>query len=259
MKDHAQYAEVLALYAVGALDPGEGSELRDHLRSCPECQQELAALRGDAALLALAAVGPAPRARQRFVAAIGNAPRQQSLRPRLILGTLRPRWLSFAPIAAALLLAIFSLMLWRVDSRLQRRLERTQAELQNTQEHLKKAQDLVALLHSPDSVQMTLVTVQRPAQPQIKTFYSPRMGRLLLVAGSLEPLPEKKVYQLWLLPAKGGPPMPCGTFWPDAKGDAMMDHALSEAGIDAKGFAITVEPEGGSAAPTAPIQMSSAG
>jgi hypothetical protein len=261
MKDHAQYAEVLALYAVGALDPGEESELQAHLRSCAECQKELAALRGDAALLALAAVGPAPpqRARQRFVAAISNEPRQQPLRPRLVLGTLRPRWLTFAPIAAALLLAIFSLMLWRLDSRLQRRLERTQAELQNTQEQLKKAQELVALLHSPDSVQMTLVRVQNPAQPQIKTFYSPKMGRLLLVAGNLEPLPEKKVYQLWLLPAKGGPPMPCGTFWPDAKGDAMMDHALSEAGIDAKGFAITVEPEGGSETPTSPIEMASAG
>lgn len=261
MKDHAQYAEDLALYAVGALDPAEDSELQAHLHSCSECQKELADLRGDAAMLALAVVGPAPpqRARQRLMEAIGNERRQQPLHQRLILGTLRPGWLSFAPIAAALLLAIFSLMLWRLDARLQRRFERAQAELQATQDQLKKAQELVALLHSPDTVQMTLVRVQKPAQPQIKTFYSPRMGRLLLVAGNLEPLPEKKVYELWLLPAKGGSPMPCGTFWPDAKGDAMMDHSLSEDGIEATGFAITVEPEGGSSAPTGPIHMSSAG
>lgn len=261
MKDHAQYAEDLALYAVGALDPAEESDLKAHLRSCATCQKELAALRGDAALLALAAVGPAPppRARQRFVAAISNEPRQQPLHQRLILGTLRPRWLTFAPMAATLLLAIFSLMLWRLDAKLQRRLDRTQAELQETQDHLKEAHQLVALLHSPDSMHLTLVAVKSPAQPQAKTVYSPKMGRLLLMANNLEPLPEKKVYELWLIPANGSAPMPCGTFWPNAKGDAMMDHSLSEAGIDAKGFAITVEPEGGSTAPTSPIQMMSAG
>lgn len=261
MRDHGQYLEMLALYALGALDPAEESELQAHLRSCPQCGWELAALRGDAALLALSVVGPAPPqgARQRLLAAIGNEPGRQPARQNLIMGTLRPRWLTFVPIAATLLLAIFSLMLWRLDARLQRRLDRAQAELQDTRDRLQKAQELVALLHSPDSMQMTLVNVQKPPQPQVKTFYSPKMGRLLLVAGKLEPLPPNKVYELWLLPAKGGPPMPCGTFWPDAKGDVMMDHSLSEAGIDATGFAITIEPQGGSATPTLPIQMSSTG
>lgn len=261
MKDHTQYAEMLALYAVGAVDAAEVSELQAHLRSCSECRNELATLRGDAALLALSAVGPAPpqRARQRLLAAISNEPRKQPASQRMILGTLRPLWLSFAPVAAALLLAIFSLMLWRLDSRLQRQLERTRAELRESQEQLQKSQQLVALLHSPDSMHLTLVAANVQPVPGAKAVYSPKMGRLLLMANNLAPLPEKKVYELWLLPANGKPPMPCGTFWPDAKGNAMMDHSLSEAGIDAKGFAVTVEPEGGSAAPTSPIQLISAG
>jgi hypothetical protein len=257
MKDHPQYVEMLALYALGALDPAEESELQAHLRSCPQCGRELAALRGDAALLALSVVGPAPPqgARQRLLAAIGNEPSKQPVRQSLILGTLRPRWLTFVPIAATLLLAIFSLMLWRLEARLQRRLDRAQAELQDARDHLQKAQELVALLHSPDSMHVTLVSQKTPPQPQANAVYSPKMGRLLLTASNLEALPEKKVYELWLLPAKGGSPMPCGTFWPNAKGDAMMDHPLSEAGIEAKGFAITVEPEGGSQTPTMPIRM----
>lgn len=261
MNGHAQYAEMLALYALGALEAAEESELCTHLRSCTECQSELAALRGDAALLALSAVGPAPpqRARQRLLAAISNEPRRQPARQRLILGTLRPRWLSFAPIAAALILAIFSLMLWRLDARLQRRLDRTQAELQEVQDQLRKTEGLVALLHSPDSMHLTLVKVQTPPQPQIKAVYSPKMGRLLLMASGLDPIPESRAYELWLLPANGSAPMPCGMFKPNAKGDAMMDHSLSEAGIQAKGFAITIEPESGSEAPTSPIQMINAG
>lgn len=260
MSDHTQYAEMLAVYALGALDAAEESELQLHLRSCTECQAELAALRGDAALLALSAVGPAPplRARQRLLASISNETRQQPILPRLILGTLRPGWLSFAPIAAALILAIFSLMLWRLDARLQRRLDRTEAELQQMQEQLHKSAELVALLHSPDSMHLTLVKVQTPLQPQIKTVYSSKMGRLLLMASHLDPLPQNKAYELWLLPMNGAP-MPCGMFKPNAKGDAMMDHSLKELGIEAKGFAITIEPESGSATPTSPIEMISVG
>lgn len=261
MKDHTQYAEMLAVYAVGALDAAEESELHAHLRSCSECRDELAALRGDAALLALSAVGPAPpqRVRERLLAAIGNERRRHPLQERFVLGTFRPRWLTLAPIAVALVLAIFSLMLWRRDSRLQGRLEQARAELHQAQQRASKAEGLVALLHSSDSMHLTLVRVKTNPQPQIKAVYSPKMGRLLLMASELEPLPQKMAYELWLLPAKGGPPMPCGMFWPNANGDAMMDHSLSEAGIDAKGFAITIEPETGSKAPTGEIRMMSTG
>jgi anti-sigma-K factor RskA len=261
MTDHAQYVELLPLYAVGALDPGEERDLEAHLRSCAECQSELAAFRGDAALLALSAVGPAPpqRARQRLVAAIASEPRKQPVWPEMILGTLRPRWLAFVPMAAAVLLAIFSLMLWRVESKLQSRLDRTQAELQDTQEQLQKDEELVALLNSPESMRVTLVAAKSPPQPQVKTVYSPKMGRLLLVAGNLQSLPQNKVYELWLLPTNGGAPMPAGTFRTDAQGNATMDHMMPEAGIAAKGFAITMEPEGGSATPTLPILMINAG
>jgi hypothetical protein len=261
MTDHARYLELLGLYALGALDPREAADVEAHLPSCAECRSELELMRGDAALLALSAVGPAPpqRARQRLLTAIANEPRRQLNRSALILGRLRPNWLSFAPIAAALLLAIFSLMLWRVDSKLQRRTERLQSDLQQTRDELRKSQEMVALLHSPDSMHLTLVKTQAPPQSQAKMFYSPKMGKLLMVANNMEPLPGNKVYQLWLLPMKGGSPMPCGTFRPDAKGNVMMEHPLEETGIEAKGFAITIEPENGSNTPTLPIEMINAG
>ena len=261
MNNHTQYADVLALYALGAVDAAEAAELEAHLRTCPECRQELAALRGDAALLALSAVGPAPPqgARQRFVAAIANEPRKAPGRQKVVIGVLRPRWLTFVPVAVSLALAIFSLMLWRANSRLLGKLELAQAQLADTNEKLRQAQELVAVFHGADSKDFTLVAVQKPPQPHVKTFYSPKVGRLVLVAGNLEPLPPNKAYELWLLPANGGAPMRAGTFKPDQKGSAMMDHKMSVAGIDAKGFAITVEPESGSDVPTPPIRFSGTG
>lgn len=256
MKDHEQFAEMVALHAVGALNADETSQLEAHLNSCAECRKELAALRGDAALLALSAAGPAPpeRARQSLLAAIANEPRRSPAPQRLVLGTFRPRWLSFAPIAAALLLAIFSLLLWRVEAKLMRRLEQAQAALQRSQDDLRKEQAMLAALNSPDTMRVTLVNAKNPP-PHVNAVYSSKVGHLWLRASNLAPLPQNTVYELWLLPANGGAPMACGIFWPDAKGQAAMDHALSEAGIAAKGFAITIEPQAGSSTPTGPIQM----
>src|SRR5215469_1842084 len=139
MKEHSQYAELLALYALGALDKAEECpELEEHLRTCTECQRALAALRGDAALLALSAVGPAPPqgARQRLMAAIGQQQaavesqgNKRAASRRVVIGVLRPGWLRFAPVAVALFLVVFSFLLWRANSRMQTRLEQAQAQL----------------------------------------------------------------------------------------------------------------------------------
>ena len=97
MTQHAQYADALALYAMDALDDErELAELQAHLGTCGECRRELDALRADAALLALSAVGPQPpqRSRERLMRAISAEPRRQ-IRPktRFVMGRLRSRWL----------------------------------------------------------------------------------------------------------------------------------------------------------------------
>src|SRR5262245_2788444 len=100
MKDHAQFAEDLALYAMGTLDEQASPELRAHLAGCEECRRELDALRGDLALLALSATGPQPpqRSRQRLQAAISEEQRP-SFEPEdvPVMRRLFPRWLTLAP------------------------------------------------------------------------------------------------------------------------------------------------------------------
>jgi anti-sigma-K factor RskA len=74
------------------------------------------------------------------------------------------------------------------------------------------------------------------------------------MASNLAELPANKAYELWLLPANGKP-MPAGTFKTDWRGHGMMLHYMQTAGIDAKAFAVTIEPETGSDTPTMPIVM----
>ncbi len=246
MNDHAQYAEPLALYALGTLEDGqERADLETHLERCAECRGELELLRADTARLAFSAFGPMPpqRSRARLIEAIQAEPRRSAASQRMIVGVLHPRWLATAPIAATLMLAIFSLMLWREDVKLRRNLDRTQAELQSQKETLARAQAVMDLLHAPDAHHMILVEATQHPQPQVKMIYAPKKGGLLLMASMMETLPPSRVYELWLLPMGGGAPMPCGTFKPDTQGNAMMQHNLPP-GTEAKGFAVTVESEG---------------
>jgi anti-sigma-K factor RskA len=71
-------------------------------------------------------------------------------------------------------------------------------------------------------------------------------------------LPPQKAYELWLIPTSGNP-IPAGVFKPDARGNASVVNPPLAAGTEAKAFAITVEDEAGSAAPTTPAVMVGAG
>ena len=58
MNAHPQFAESLALYAMGSLDdPQDLAALEAHLGTCGECRRELEALRADTALAVCAGAG----------------------------------------------------------------------------------------------------------------------------------------------------------------------------------------------------------
>jgi anti-sigma-K factor RskA len=269
MNAHPQFAEALALYAMGALDnPQDLAALQTHLGTCGDCRRELEALRADTALLALSATGPQPpaRSRDRLLKAVAAEPRvEKRNQQRYAVGRLRRRWATLAPVTVMLLLAVFSILLWR-DLRNTRQalrhthaeLEQLQLELARTHKDLAEAKMVHDLLHAPDAWPLTLVSKKTPPQPQIKTVYSKQQGTLLLMASNVTPLPENKIYQLWLMPADGSAPMSVGWFKPDSKGNGMMFHKMSS-GVAAKGFAVTVENAGGSQTPTMPIVMEPAG
>jgi len=270
MNGHPQYAEALALHAMGALDnPRELAELQAHLDTCGECRRELEALRADTALLALSAIGPKPpdRARQRLLTALAAEPGPQPKAPRrYAVGRMRPRWFSFAPVAVMLLLAVFSLLLWRDLRNARRDLRHTRAQIEQMQGEAGKLNIALAearmvhdLLHASDAWHVDLVARKTSPEPQMKMIYSRQKGALLLMASNAPRLPDDKIYELWLLPADGGAPMPAGWFKPDSQGNGMIFHTMKTAGIYAKSFAVTIEPAGGSQTPTMPIKFAPAG
>jgi anti-sigma-K factor RskA len=270
MNAHPQFAETLALYAMGALDnPQDLAALESHLGTCGDCRRELEALRADTALLALSVTGPQPpaRSRERILKSVAAEPRlERRNQQRYAVGRLRPRWMTFAPVVVMLMLAVFSILLWRDLRNTRRALRHTQAQMEQIQTELARTNSELAeakmvhdLLHASDAWPLTLVSKRTPPQPQMKMIYSQQKGSLFLLASNTPALPENKIYELWLLPADGSAPMAAGWFKPDGKGNGMIFHKLKSNGIEAKGFAVTVEPSGGSQTPTMPIVMEPAG
>jgi anti-sigma-K factor RskA len=253
MSGHEQFADDLALYALELLEGEPLAVLEQHLAECPACRRELEHLRGDMALMALSTAGPAPprRARQRLLAALGREPRLKVVPER------RSAW-SLAGWLAAAAVAILAVLLWRENAALEQQVLGLRDESNSQAAQLERARAVVETLIATDAMRVTLVAAKTPPQPQGRAIYVRGRGSLIFLASNLPAVPPQKAYELWLIP-KSGAPIPAGVFKPDAQGSATVVNPPLPAGTEAKAFAITVEPEAGSSAPTMPIVMVGAG
>ncbi len=250
MSVHEQFAEDLALYALGSLDGAERDALEKHLEECASCRRELELLRGDLSLLALTTAGSEPpaRARQRLRAAIASEPRLPMAAPASERA--QPSWwASFGwPVvrwASVLALIFLSVGLLRQNSALRQDLASQRARFTDQESKLQQVSDIVATLLDPHATRIELVAAGNKPQPRGKAIYQRRNHNLIFFASNLPPLPREKIYELWLFPANGGSPIPAGLFKPDARGSAtLVNPPLPD--VEAKNFAVTLEPESGS-------------
>lgn len=252
MSVHEQFADDLSLYALGALQGEERLAVEKHLQDCGDCRHELAQLQGDLALLALSASGPKPplRSRERLMAAIAQEPR----RTRVRLVKRKTWWTALEWAAAAAMVAVLTLLL-RQNTDLRQRVAALEASSTGQQKQLLQAKELIATLTSADAVHFTLVAGKTPPQPQGKAIYIRSTSTLVFLASNMPELPPQKTYELWLIPTSGAP-IPAGLFRPDRHGSAALIKPPLPTGVEAKTFAITVEPGAGSAAPTStPIMV----
>lgn len=250
MNAHEQFADDLAIYAVGALEGDERAALERHLQDCAACRRELDALRGDMGSLALSAshATPPARARQRLLSAIAAEPRRQP-------GASRNLWWTLVPSLAAACLALIALVLLSDQSHMRGELADLQRTSAQQEQKLRQADEVVATLTDPAAVRFTLSATKTPPQPQGKTIYARDRGTLIFVASNMPALPAQKTYELWLI-ASSGAAIPAGLFQPDAHGNATLVNPPLPVGVEAKTFAITVEPASGSPAPTSqPIMV----
>ena len=225
------------LYALGLLEEPERSEIEAELRSgSAEAQRLLrAALATNAIILTMVPdVEPPTRLRRRILAAAGVEEKTGW------------SWFGAWGLATAGLLAGF--VFYSTESgRLRKDAFETKKELALTQTQLRKSESTLAFLRAPGpTVLNTSGAEERKAVARV--FVNPERG-VLLFANNLPRLESGKVFEMWLVP-KSGAPRPAGTFRADEAGGAVH---LNVQGFDLAGIAavaLSVEPEGGSQAPT---------
>ncbi|SPE44542.1 conserved hypothetical protein [Candidatus Sulfotelmatobacter sp. SbA7] len=254
MSGHEQFAENLALHALGSLEGEERLALEKHLQECASCRRELESLRGDLALLSLSTAGPKPpaRSRERLMAALAREPRRGTTAPP------RRSWWVLAPSLAAAALVLLAIFLMRQNSALRQQIAGMDYDAVAQQVELRRAREIVSTLTANDAMRVTLVAAKTPPQPQGKAIYVRDRSSLIFIASNMPAAPPEKAYELWLIPTSGAP-IPAGVFRPDAHGSATVVNPPLPAGIEAKAFAITIEPEAGSTTPTMPVVMLGAG
>jgi anti-sigma-K factor RskA len=132
------------------------------------------------------------------------------------------------------------------------RLRESQTETNGVRGQLASLRDLNDVLASPDARVTQLAGKGEGARARATLAYERTTGRAVIVTAGLPPAPAGKAYQLWLI--ADNKKMPGGTFKTDSEGRARMSDRLP-AGEGSPTFAVTLEREGGVAAPEGEIYL----
>jgi anti-sigma-K factor RskA len=156
---------------------------------------------------------------------------------------------------AALLLSL--MMLWQRNNALRDEVARLSANVNQAAEELARTRAERELLAAPEAHSATLAGTKMAARARARLTFDERTGRAMLTAADLPPAPVGKAYQLWFI-AAGKPPMPGSVFQTDASGRAEMHDIVPPEGRNSAAvFAVTLEPAGGTSAPTGEMYLKS--
>ncbi len=261
MNGHPTRPEDFDLYALGVLEGEEKAAFEAHVPTCAACAEKLAEARGRIALLAFSAprVEPSPAVKERLMRQIHSAPAGASARreraTREVERTVGPfpRWWPAAVLGAmAAVLILISVRLWQENAHLVDELGEERATLQQQQAQLDEARHVVALMEAKDTISVALASQPGMAKGAVRVMYNAKMG-MAMCDGWVDPAPANKSYQLWLVPMEGKP-ISAGLV-EYSNGPMKPWMVKLPPGVEAKAFAITLEPEGGMPQPTGPMVL----
>lgn len=224
--------DLAPFYVLGALDDGEQRAFEAHLAGCAECRREIAELEpGVEALARSAAEFPPTAMKAEVMAAIdadlaadpGGSPGVEAIpiRPRATMVVA-----SLVAVAAALAV-VFGVGLGSSDP---------------------SRQPIDSILAAADRA---VVEIDSDVARFVEVVYVPDERSGVFIADGIDAVPEGQTYQLWLIGAEG--PVSAGTFEPDEDGTArvLLDGEVRP-GLT---LGLTIEPAGGSTAPTGDILL----
>jgi len=221
-------------YVLDALEDDERATFEQHLKTCPDCAEEVHGLQAAAAELShLADTAPPPDLRASVLAGISQTRPLPPETDNVVVWrrSRASRWAAPAlAVAAAVLLVVVGGWGYGQHQARQRAEARTTA--------------ITSLLTSPDAA---AVTGRIGSDGTATVVYSRSAQQMVFVADGLRKLDASKTYQLWTMDS-GGHATSAGIFKADSHGHAIVK--TSAALTDAATFGLSVENAGGASTPT---------
>jgi anti-sigma-K factor RskA len=229
-------------YALDALSEIERVGFARHVATCAACATEVAELTETAARLgAVTAMTPPPGLRSAVLADISRT-RQVSTNPRVrpaAPGSAQQWRRRTLAAAAAALVAIGGIgAVWTVEENRLGTARQQASALQSEQDHI------TSVLTARD-VRLRSATVDGGGRLTVAT--SPSTDEGVVVVADMPPPPPGKAYQLWLI--EGATPTSAGVMAAGARTGTAYLGFLGHADH----LGVTLEPAGGSTAPTEPV------
>lgn len=264
---------ILELYAAGALSAAEQAEVEMNALKYPEIKAELdLIIEAYDQYASLHAITPPARLKEKVLNAVSrqtqvnngfpeaNKNNNPAAAAKIIpMPTDNPlesarnyKWLFAASVALLVLSNVFSIYFYRnwksSDKQLQLAVANQQQyaqRVQQVQQKLTQNEEALALISDPGTQRIDLKGVEKSPDSRVTVFWQKATSEVLLSVNNLPQPAENQQYQLWAI--VGGKPVDAGLLATNQQTEVFQQmKAVSQA----QAFAITLEPKGGSAAPT---------
>ncbi len=227
-----------AAYALDALDERERMAFEAHYPSCEVCRADVLAFRATLTHVATAqSADPPASMKSRVMAEIGHTRQLSPLLPDRV-ADLAERRRRRQRVIEGVLVAAAAIALFVA----------TAVVLRNGDDQPASASALADVMAEPDSRLLTLVPGAGASSGTVKVAWSSSDGTAVLIADGLPTAPSGSAYELWLIADEVPQPMQVLQSAGDGRLRAVIDiDSVPDA------WGVTIEPEGGSPAPTGDI------
>jgi hypothetical protein len=266
--------ELAPLAALGALDGADKTAFDAESARSAALRSELLGFESLVGRIGLATdpVDPKAELRVRVLAVVASAPPVAlptvAAQPSAAAASRpRPAWGTWLSLAAAVVVALAGLT-WRAErDQARREAERARAEaeslvarnrdlqarLEATQRRLEVAEAFRSLVGHPTTRVVSLAGLPAAPAARGRVIWNGERREAVLLATGLPKPPAGKAYEAWVI--AGSAPVPAGVFRVDDSGTTVHPLPRLEDTVRAKTFAVTLEPEAGTAAPTGPMVL----
>lgn len=258
---------LLELYAMGALQGDEAQEVADAIAQHPELRAEFEEISN--ALQSIAPVedrGPQPDLKARILDALpatsttdtdstiaheppaippptNMIPFQDGAAPTQAVPSRGRRYLLAASFIGLLLSASAAVWFWSQLQSAQEQLAEAREARDQIEQVARQAQDQLSTVRNYDNKLVRMTSTGKVQGAIAVVYWNPKTNNVYVDAAGMPPLPEDKQYQLWAI--ADGDPVDAGVFDTNTSNLQRMKEIR-----EAKVFAVTIEPRGGSPTPT---------